>query len=150
VINMNPISVIVGFTVILAVLIYYLQSREPVAETIPKETPESNIVKVKDYKEQFEVEQKEAPKENSALEEKIPKTSSVITGIDNIAELEGVGPKYQELLRSAGYTSIKSIAESSPNEMYEALMKANEEKGITKRPPTLQNIEDWIKAAGSR
>lgn len=146
--DMNPISVIIGFTILLAILIYYLQSRQPTTEPTPLETPEPNIVKVKDYESQYEAEQKEAPKTNLVDEENNPETR-VITGVDDLAELEGVGPKYQELLREAGYTSIKSIAESNPNEMYETLMKVNEEKEITKRPPTLQNIEEWIKASGS-
>ncbi len=147
---MNPISIVVVFIVILAVLIYYLQSRESTQQIIPQEKPEPNIVKVKDYETQSETEHKEATAEKPVDEEKTIKTAEEKTDIDDIAELEGVGPKYQELLRSAGYTSIKLIAESNPEELYEKLMKANEEKNITKRPPTIQNIEDWVKAAGSR
>ena len=138
-IDLNPIAVIVVFIALLAALIYYLQSKEQVIETAQVKS-EPNIVKVKDYESQFDAEKKEEP----------PAKAEEAAVVDDVAELEGVGPKYQELLREAGYGSLASIAESKPMELYETLLKTNEEKDITKRPPTLQNVEDWVKAAGSR
>ena len=67
--------------------------------------------------------------------------------VDDLDTLSGVGPKYQELLRSAGIQSKKGLAKESPEELFNKLMSANEEKEITKRPPTLENVESWINLA---
>ena len=67
--------------------------------------------------------------------------------VDDLDTLSGVGPKYQELLRSAGIQSKKGLAKESPEELFNRLMSANEEKEITKRPPTLENVESWINLA---
>ncbi|MBE0633542.1 DUF4332 domain-containing protein [Candidatus Bathyarchaeota archaeon] len=157
---MNPIAVIAGFVVLLAILIYYLQSRERKPETprAVKDSKERNIVKVRDYDAQYKAEQAKIEEEKKTEEPEVEKPildkvadESVIVepDVDDIAELTGVGPKYQELLRAAGVKSIKTIADSNAGELHALLLKTNEETGITKRPPTLRNVEDWIKSAGS-
>lgn len=144
---MNPILVIVAFVVLLGILLYFMQKKETEPEILPraenKSITEKKVVKASDYQAQYE---KETKDEKPTPETKI--TEEII--IDDIAELEGVGPKYQELIRAAGYTSIKTIADSNPETLYTKLIETNEETGITKRPPTLKNIEEWIKAANSR
>ncbi len=146
---MNPILVIAGFIVALAVLIYYLQSRGTKSEKgAPSEKSEVYIIKIKDYEAQYLTEkQKEKPVEEPVKQEPTTEPQIDKPEKDDIELLGGVGPKYQELLRTAGYTTQKAIAESDPMTLYEILLKVNEEKGITKRPPTLRNIEDWIKSA---
>ena len=145
---MNPILVIAAFVVLLAILLYFMQKRKTEPEILPRAENESitekRVVKVSDYQAQYEKEKKEEPPTPET------KITDEETSVEDIAELEGVGPKYQELLRAAGYTSIKAIAESNPENLYTKLLETNEETGITKRPPTLKNIEEWIKAAGSR
>ncbi|MCJ7732200.1 DUF4332 domain-containing protein, partial [Candidatus Bathyarchaeota archaeon] len=155
----NPIAVIAGFVVLLAILIYYLQSREKKPETprALKDSNERNIVKVREYDAQYKAEQAkveeektEEPKVEEPILEKVTDEPVIVEpDVDDIAELSGVGPKYQELLRAAGVKSIKTIAESDAEELHALLLKTNEETGITKRPPTLRNVEDWIKSAGS-
>ena len=139
---MNPILVIAAFVVLLGILLYFMQKRE--MEKVPREEKESiterRIVKASDYQAQYEKEKEETS---------TPETENSEKEIDDIAELEGVGPKYQELLRAAGITSIKTISESNPEALYSKLLETNMETGITKRPPTLKNIEEWIKAASS-
>ena len=154
---MNPLIVIAGFGIVLAILIYYLQSRETEPEEIlPREETEKNIVKVRDYVAQYNAEKaKEKPGKDPIMEESLPEEpttepASEELDKDDISLLNGVGPKYQELLRAAGYISIKAVAESDPEDLYSILLKVNEEKGITKRPPTIRNIEEWIKSASSK
>jgi len=154
--TLNPLIVIAGFVIVLAILIYYLQSRETEPEEIPpREETEKNIVKVRDYVAQYNAEKaKEKPTEEPEMKEPLPEESTTEPAIeepdkDDIPLLNGVGPKYQELLRAAGYISIKAVAESNPEDLYSTILKVNEEKGITKRPPTLKNIEEWIKSASS-
>ena len=143
---MNPILVIAAFVVLLGILLYYLNSREKEPEMLPQaennSITERRIVKARDYQAQYEKEKKEEP---STLEARTEEED-----FGDISELEGVGPKYQELLRAAGFTTIKSISGSKPDDLYTILLEINDEKEITKRPPTLKNIEEWIKLAGSR
>jgi predicted flap endonuclease-1-like 5' DNA nuclease len=145
---MNPILVIAAFVVLLGILLYYMQSREEEPERLPlvknDSSTEKRVIKASDYQTQYEKDKKEEQPtpEMDIIDSEMP--------IDDISELDGVGPKYQELFRAAGYTSIKKIAESTPENLYSKLMKVNEETQITKRPPTLNNIEEWIKAASSR
>ncbi len=145
---MNPILVIAVFVVLLGILLYLMQKKETEPEILPRAENESitekRVVKANDYQAQYEKEKKEEPPTPET------KITDEETSVDDIAELEGVGPKYQELIRAAVYTSIKTITESKPETLYTKLIETNEETGITKRPPTLKNIEEWIKAANSR
>ena len=68
------------------------------------------------------------------------------TGTD-LGELNGVGPKYRELLTAAGINSVKSITEYAPEALLANLLAVNEAQGITKRPPKLPLVKEWIKAA---
>ncbi|MBD3171997.1 DUF4332 domain-containing protein [Candidatus Bathyarchaeota archaeon] len=162
---MNPLLTIVIFAVILGALLYYLQKKEDVNEEIlpstGEESSDKNVIKVSEYQAQYEEEMNEEAlqeEEQSSKEEKESVTESrekednddaVEEDFKDIAELDGVGPKYQELLREAGYNSINKIASADPEVLYEKLLEINEETGITKRPPTLSNVEEWVSSAGS-
>ena len=67
--------------------------------------------------------------------------------VDDLDTLNGVGPTYQKLLRAAGISSKAKLVSETPEAIYDLLSKANEEHGITKRPPTLANVEAWINLA---
>jgi cold shock CspA family protein len=65
----------------------------------------------------------------------------------DLGELNGVGPKYLELLKAAGINSVESITEYAPEVLLANLLAVNEAQGITKRPPTLPLVKEWIQAA---
>jgi predicted flap endonuclease-1-like 5' DNA nuclease len=65
----------------------------------------------------------------------------------DITLLSGVGPKYRSLLREAGITTINQIAASEPEALLNLLNETNEKAEITKRPPTMYNVENWVAAA---
>ena len=67
--------------------------------------------------------------------------------VDDLDQMQGVGPKYQELLRAAQVKSIKDIAGYAPEALLEKLLAVNQEENITKRPPTLAKVEDWVEKA---
>ena len=67
--------------------------------------------------------------------------------VDDLDQMQGVGPKYQELLRAAQVKSIKDIAGYTPEALLEKLLAVNQEENITKRPPTLAKVEDWVEKA---
>jgi len=152
---MNPLIVIVGFVVILAGLLYYLQGRQGEPDTLPvasSEEKERKIVKVSDYQAEYEKEEKtkEPETEEREVQEAPESTQEEAPEEEDISMLDGVGPKYQELLRAAGYNTISSIAEATPETLYSKIIEINNETEITKRPPTMSNIEDWVTAAKSR
>lgn len=86
----------------------------------------------------------EEPSEEPAETEQITEITS------DLDELNGVGPKYRELLTAAGVKTIKEITEYTPDVLLANLMAVNETQGITKRPPTLEVVEEWIKTAGEQ
>ena len=154
---MNPLIVIIAFVVILAGLLYYLQGRQEEPEILPvasTEEKERKIVKASDYQAQYEQEEKEEKPEEESDEKTAPETEEPIpeeaTEDEDISLLDGVGPKYQELLRAAGYNTIKSIAKTPSETLHSKLIEVNNETEITKRPPTKNNVEDWVKAAKAR
>jgi cold shock CspA family protein len=73
--------------------------------------------------------------------EQMPESAS------DLAKLNGVGPKYRELLTAAGVKSIKAISEYAPEVLLANLLAINEAQDITKRPPTLDLVKEWIKTA---
>jgi len=79
--------------------------------------------------------------EEPAETEQMPETGT------DLGELNGVGPKYLELLTAAGINSVKSITEYEPEALLANLLAVNEAQGITKRPPKLPLVKEWIKAA---
>jgi cold shock CspA family protein len=84
----------------------------------------------------------EPAEEEPAEEEPVPESAS------DLDELNGVGPKYRELLTAAGVKTIKGITEYAPEVLLANLLAVNESQGITKRPPTLDVVKEWIKTAG--
>ena len=86
----------------------------------------------------------EEPEEVAAPEEE---AEEVPASVDDLDQMQGVGPKYQELLRAAQVNSIKDIAGYEPGTLLEKLLAVNQEENITKRPPTLAKVEDWVEKA---
>ncbi len=113
-------------------------------EFIMVETPKGNEAKeiklvaaVSDAPEE-EPEEAAAPADEA---EEVPES------VDDLDQMQGVGPKYQELLRAAKVKSIKDIAGYAPEALLEKLLAVNQEENITKRPPTLAKVEDWVEKA---
>ncbi len=78
-----------------------------------------------------------------------PNHEPMVEEKDNLDQLTGVGPKYQELLRAVGIRSIAKLAENDSEKLFNTLMAVNEEQGITKRPPNIDNVVAWINLAKS-
>jgi cold shock CspA family protein len=81
-------------------------------------------------------------------EEEIPLVRVEVKPITNdLNQLKGVGPKYRELLVKANVNSCKEVTDYSPENLFTVLMSVNEKEEITKKPPTLNQITDWISLA---
>jgi predicted flap endonuclease-1-like 5' DNA nuclease len=143
---MNPLYVIGLFTLILAVVVYWLQVRQNKAdeEEIKRATPKKaiSVIKKADWVADEEPETVAEPEP-----EQIPEPEPIV---DDISKLAGVGPKYRQLLKAAGISSIAVIAESDPEALLKKLVEVNESEGITKRNPTMYVVQRWIEAAKGR
>ena len=65
----------------------------------------------------------------------------------SLNELDGIGPKYQELLHASGFNFVKELIGETPSGLYKKLNVANHKNIITRKPPTLENVEAWINLA---
>ena len=68
----------------------------------------------------------------------------------NLADLmriKGVGEEYSDLLEEAGVDTVKELRNRNPDKLHAALVKANEEKELTRRLPTRNQVASWIEQA---
>jgi cold shock CspA family protein len=93
------------------------------------------------------VDVKVAPPDVEQVSEEPDEIEETPESVSDLDELNGVGPKYRELLRVAGIKSIKAIAGYAPEVLLANLLAVNEAQDITKRPPTLALVKEWIQAA---
>ena len=101
----------------------------------------------------------ETPKGQEAVDVKLVKSSieqvsdeedeseEIPVQVNELKDLDGIGPKYLELLEAAGIKTVNSLSEYAPEELLVKLLAVNETKEITKRPPTLPLVEKWVQAA---
>lgn len=86
------------------------------------------------------------------------KSISEASGIDegkildwvNMADLfriNGIGSQFAELLKAAGVDTVKELRNRNAENLHAALVKTQEEKGLTKVVPALSKIEDFIEQA---
>ena len=146
---MNPFQVIGLFTLILVVVIYLLQGRQGKADQdIRRIAPKKEISVIK--KDDWVTDEEPEPFPEPAPELEPVEDSEPESLVDDIGDLPGVGPKFQQLLKATGITSIAVVAESAPEDLLRRLVEVNESEGITKRHPTMYVVERWIEAAKSR
>ena len=87
---------------------------------------------------------------NIAKETGIPE-SQILTFV-NMADLmrvKGVGAEFAELLQAAGVDTIKELRTRNAENLQAKLVEVQEEKGLTRRVPSLDMIKDFIAQAGS-
>ena len=88
------------------------------------------------------------PSEDTVQEGKddklLEKTSSKENDLD---KLKGIGPIYKTLLEKAQVKTCQNVAGYKPEKLFTKLLAINNEEQITKRPPTLNQINDWIDKA---
>lgn len=68
----------------------------------------------------------------------------------NMADLmrvPGIGEEYSELLEAAGVDTVKELRNRNPNNLYNAMIVANNEKKLVRRVPHLTEVQSWVQAA---
>ena len=62
----------------------------------------------------------------------------------DLMRLNGVGTEYANLLEECGVDSCKELQHRVPANLQAKMASVNEEKKITRRVPTLAQVETWI------
>ena len=87
-----------------------------------------------------------------SLAEKTDISETLILEWVNLADLmriKGVGEEYSDLLEEAGVDTIKELRNRVPKNLYAKILEINAKKKLVRRPPTLSQVEDWVKQAKS-
>lgn len=67
-----------------------------------------------------------------------------LTKLTDIARLKWVGPKFARLLIESGYDTVAQVASSDHEELYHALVRANEKRGIYGGKFGIEDLERWV------
>ncbi|MDY6875586.1 MAG: DUF4332 domain-containing protein [Chloroflexota bacterium] len=65
----------------------------------------------------------------------------------DLFRIKGVGEEYADLLEEAGVDTVPELAQRNPENLYQKLGAVNEEKKLVRRPPSQDQVSDWIKQA---
>jgi len=61
--------------------------------------------------------------------------------------IKGIGEEYSDLLTEAGVNTVIELARRNPENLHETLVGVNQAKNLVRRPPTTNQIKDWIEQA---
>ena len=68
----------------------------------------------------------------------------------NMADLfrvTGIGQEFAELLEAAGVDTVPELAMRKPENLTAKMVEVNEEKKLTRRSPSLKEVEKWVAEA---
>jgi predicted flap endonuclease-1-like 5' DNA nuclease len=90
------------------------------------------------------------PKMRKDLAEASGLTEKQVLKFANMADLyriKGVGSEYAELLEAAGVDTVPELAQRNAENLTKKMEEVNEEKKLTRRTPTLSDVESWVAQA---
>jgi predicted flap endonuclease-1-like 5' DNA nuclease len=91
-----------------------------------------------------------APAGRSALAAKTGVTEAKILEWVNRADLmriKGVGSEYSDLLEASGVDTVRELAQRVPANLHARMVEVNAAKRLTRRVPTLNEVDAWIAEA---
>jgi predicted flap endonuclease-1-like 5' DNA nuclease len=68
----------------------------------------------------------------------------------NLADLmriKGIAEEYSDLLEEAGVDTIKELRKRVPENLFNTMIKTNQEKKLVRRLPSCDQVESWINQA---
>ncbi len=65
----------------------------------------------------------------------------------DLFRIKGVAGEYAELLECSGVDTVKELATRNADNLTAKMQEVNDEKKLTRRVPTLDNVKDWIEQA---
>lgn len=89
-------------------------------------------------------------KQRKELAELSGLSESFILKITNMADLfriKGIGQEFSELLEAAGVDTVPELAQRKPENLVTKMVEVNEAKKLTRRTPTLAEVEGWVAQA---
>lgn len=89
-------------------------------------------------------------KGRKALAEKSGVSEKLILEWVNLADLiriKGIGEEYSDLLEEAGVDTVKELRNRKPENLHKAMLETNAKKKLVRRPPSLSEVESWVKQA---
>ncbi|MBN1991691.1 MAG: DUF4332 domain-containing protein [Anaerolineae bacterium] len=90
------------------------------------------------------------PAKRARLAQKTGRNETIIlhwVQLADLMRLEGVGEDYSALLWEAGVTAPADLPKQNPERLLQLLTRANAEKRLTHRLPSLGQITAWIEQA---
>jgi len=67
----------------------------------------------------------------------------------DLMRVPGVGEEYSDLLEVAGVDTVKELRRRKAENLHAAMLQANEERHLVRRPPSLSAVTAWVEAAKS-
>ncbi len=89
-------------------------------------------------------------KDRKVLAEETGIDSSNLLNWANRADLfriKGVGEEYSDLLEAAGVDTVPELGQRNADNLYNKLLKVNEEKKLVRRLPAQKAVTDWVAQA---
>jgi predicted flap endonuclease-1-like 5' DNA nuclease len=89
-------------------------------------------------------------KQREELAEKLGISEKLILKYANMADLfriSGVGQEFSELLEAAGVDTVPELAQRNAANLTAKMEEVNDAKKLTRRTPTLKEVEKWIAQA---
>ena len=65
----------------------------------------------------------------------------------DLFRIRGIGEEYADVLEAAGVDTVKELAQRNPDNLYEKIIKVNEEKTLVRKPPAKSEVASWIQQA---
>jgi len=101
----------------------------------------------------FVVDLLEAGASRKGREELVGKTgisATLVLKWVNMADLmriSGVGEEYSELLEAAGVDTVKELRNRNPENLYQAMLQANQKRKMVRRTPYISEVQSWVEQA---
>ncbi|KAB7728109.1 DUF4332 domain-containing protein [Rudanella paleaurantiibacter] len=92
------------------------------------------------------------PEGRKDLSKTIGVDATMILDIANRADLarvKGIGRVYSDLMEEAGVDTVKELAQRVPANLHAKLIEINSKRQLTQRPPSLDQVADFINQAKS-
>ncbi len=89
-------------------------------------------------------------KSRKALAETLEVSDKLVLNWANRADLfrvKGIGEEYSDLLEASGVDTVPELAQRNPENLYKKLLEVNAEKKLVRRPPSLNQVKDWVAQA---
>ncbi|MCB0513178.1 MAG: DUF4332 domain-containing protein [Bacteroidetes bacterium] len=96
------------------------------------------------------LENSKTPKQRKQLAEASGIAEKLILRFANMADLfriSGVGQEYSELLEKSGVDTVAELAQRKADNLTKKMEAVNAEKNLTRRTPSLKEVEKWIEEA---